>query len=314
MSNQLVTIFGGAGFIGRHLVRLLANKGWRIRVISRQPTLCGHLQPLGEVGQIVVQPVDLSDEQALSAMLEGSTAVINLVGILFESARQKFDDVQGELPGRIARAAAKAGVEHMVHLSAIGADPQSSSAYARSKGQGETAVQQAFQQAVILRPSIIVGPEDGFFNRFASMARIAPALPLIGGGKTKFQPVYVADVAAAIVAAMEQDRAKGGIFELGGPKVYSFAELMRYMLKVIGRKRMLVSLPFGLASLQASFLQLLPNPLLTRDQVELLKFDNVVGAEARGLESLAISPTPIEMIVPDYLARHRPGPTQVARL
>ncbi len=308
MNNPLVTIFGGAGFIGRHLVRALAAKGWRIRVISRSPALCGHLQPLADVGQIVVQSADLDDEEALTALLKGSNAVINLVGILYETSNQRFSDVHGKLPGRIAKAAADAGVQHVVHLSAIGADLESSSAYARSKAEGERAVKEAFGSSVILRPSIVVGPEDDFFNRFAAMARIAPALPLIGGGKTRFQPIYVGDVSAAIVKALELPDAKGKVFELGGPKIYSFAELMRYMLLVIGRKRWLVNLSFGLASFKARFLELLPKPLLTRDQVELLKNDNVVADVAKTLADLQIIPTPIETIVPSYLARYRSSP------
>ncbi len=313
MRNRLITTFGGAGFIGRHLVQSLAAKGWRIRIVSRRPDLCGHLQPLGEVGQIVAQGADLGDDQALDALIDGSDAVVNLIGILFETSRQRFDDVHGKLPGRIAKAAAKAGVRHMVHVSAIGADSQSSSAYARSKAEGERAVRDAFEQAVILRPSIVIGPEDDFFNRFAALARIAPALPLIGGGKTRFQPVYVADVAHAIVAALDLESARGETFELGGPKTYSFAELMRYMLEVIGRRRWLVNVPFGAAMLKARVLELLPSPLLTRDQVELLKSDNVVGDQAKTLADLAISPTPIEIVVPEYLARHRLSHTRVAR-
>lgn len=313
MNNRLITIFGGAGFIGRYLVRTLAAKGWQIRVISRTPDLCGHLQPLGEVGQIVVQPVNCADEQALTALLKDTDAVVNLIGILYETSRQGFDDIHGALPGRIARAASAAGVKQMVHVSAIGADPQSSSAYAKSKALGEQAVKDAFSQAVILRPSIVVGPEDDFFNRFAAMARVLPALPLIGGGKTRFQPIYVADVAAAIMASLELNTAKGQTFELGGPKMYSFADLMRYMLTVIGRKRWLVSLSFNLAAMQARIFELLPSPLLTRDQVELLKSDNIVGENAKTLADLEISATPIEMIVPGYLARYRAGPAEVVR-
>lgn len=313
MNNRLMTVFGGAGFIGRHLVRALVADGWRIRVISRSPDLCGHLQPLGEVGQIVVQSADLADEQALTALLRGSDAVVNLVGILYETSRQRFDDVHGKLPGRIGRAAAAAGVKHMVQLSAIGADPEASSAYARSKAEGERTIKEAFKPAVILRPSIVIGPEDEFFNRFAALTKISPVLPLIGGGKTKFQPIYVADVAAAIVKALDLNAAQGETFELGGPKVYSFAELMRIMLQVIDRKRWLVNLSFGLASFKARFWELLPNPLLTRDQVELLKTDNIVGDGAKTLSDLAILPTPIETVLPDYLARYRSSPTQVAR-
>ena len=305
MDDKLITIFGGGGFVGRHLVRELAVRGWRIRVISRSPGLAGHLQPLGDVGQIVVQSFGSHDEAALSRLLEGSTAVVNLIGILYETSRQRFDAVHGELPGRMASAASSAGAEHFVHVSAIGADEQSSSAYAKSKAKGEVAVKQAFEKAVIIRPSIIVGPEDDFFNRFAAMARILPALPLIGGGNTRFQPVYVGDVARAIVASLEKGDATGKTFEIGGPKTYSFKDLLRYMLDVIGRRRMLIDLPFGVAAIQARIVELLPAPPLTRDQLELLKSDNVVGDKALMLDDLGIAPTPIETVVPSYLARHR---------
>ena len=278
MNDGLITIFGGAGFIGRHLVRALAADGRRIRVVSRSPGLAGHLQPLGDVGQIVVQPLNGTDEAALARLLEGSAAVVNLIGILYETSGQRFDDVHGDFPGRLARAAVTAGAGRMVHVSAIGADEHSASAYARSKAKGEAALREAFGRAVVIRPSIVIGPEDDFFNRFAAMARILPALPLIGGGKTRFQPVYVGDVAGAIKAALERESAAGKTFEIGGPRIYSFEELLRYMLHVIGRRRLLVDLSFGLASLQARFMELLPAPPLTRDQVELLKTDNVVGA------------------------------------
>jgi NADH dehydrogenase len=314
MRGRVITIFGGTGFIGRHVVRRLAARGDRIRVISRNWRVHGRdLQPMGNVGQIVGGPADLKSEPALTEVLTGSHAVINLIGILYETKRQKFEEIQGELPGRIGRAAAAAGVGRMVQISAIGADPNSSSAYARSKAQGEEAVRAAFADAAIMRPSIVVGPEDGFFNRFAAMARLLPALPLIGGGETRFQPVWVGDVASAIVEALERDDARGETFELGGPKVYSFAELMRYMLRVIGRRRLLVPLPFGLAELQARFLELLPVPPLTRDQVELLKVDNVVAPDARTFTDLGITPTPIELVVPDYLARYRARPAALAQ-
>ncbi|MGI9505850.1 MAG: complex I NDUFA9 subunit family protein [Geminicoccaceae bacterium] len=311
MHDRMITIFGGAGFLGRHLVRKLAADGWRIRVISRTPGLAGHLQPLGEVGQIVVQPFVGKDEASMDQMLQGSSAVVNLIGILYQTSKQRFDDVQGGLPGLIARTAAKAGVARMVHVSAIGADAQSSSAYARSKAKGENAVREAFPGAVIIRPSIVIGPEDSFFNRFAAIARTSPALPLIGGGKTRFQPVYVGDVANAIVAGLEQADAAGRTFDVGGPKTYSFEELLRYMLDVIGRRRMLVKIPFGVAALQARFLELLPVPPLTRDQLELLKTDNVVSEDALTLSDLGIEPTPIELVVPSYLARHRVLPDRL---
>jgi uncharacterized protein YbjT (DUF2867 family) len=314
MRNRLITIFGGTGFIGRHLVRRLTDRGARILVISRDPARGGHLQPMGDVGQIVVERADLASEEALGRVLRGAFATINLIGILYEQRRGQFEQVHGELPGRIARAAAAEGLERMVQMSAIGADPSSSSAYARSKAQGEARVREALPRATIVRPSIVVGPEDGFFNRFAAMARLSPVLPLIGGGRTRFQPVYVGDVAAAIVAALERDDAPGETFELGGPQVYSFAELMRYLLQAIDRRRMLMPLSFDLARLQARFLELLPVPPLTRDQVELLKTDNVVAEGAKGLQDLGVTPTPIELIVPEYLARYRRFPIRMARL
>jgi uncharacterized protein YbjT (DUF2867 family) len=314
MRGRVITIFGGTGFIGRHVVRRLAARGDRIRVISRNWRVHGRdLQPMGNVGQIVGGPVDLKSEPALAEALTGSHGVINLIGILYETRRQKFEEIQGELPGRIGRAAAAAGVGRMVQISAIGADATSNSAYARSKAQGEEAVRAAFADAAIIRPSIVVGPEDGFFNRFAAMARLLPALPLIGGGETRFQPVWVGDVASAIVEALERDEARGETFEIGGPKVYSFEELMRYMLRVIGRRRLLVPLSFKLAELQARVLELLPVPPLTRDQVELLKVDNVVAPDARTLIDLGITPTPIELVVPDYLARYRARPPELAQ-
>jgi uncharacterized protein YbjT (DUF2867 family) len=313
MHSGLITVFGGTGFIGRHLVRRLAARELRIRVVSRNWRVHGRvLQPMGDVGQIVGGPVDLSSEPALAQLLAGSDAVINLIGILHETRRQTFAEVHGELPGRIARAAVAAGITRMVQISAIGADPNARSAYARSKAQGEEAVRAALPTATILRPSIVVGPEDGFFNRFAAMARLLPALPLIGGGRTRFQPVWVGDVADAIVAGLEREDARGETYELGGPKVYSFAELMRYMLKVVGRRRLLLPLSFELATLQARVLELLPAPPLTRDQVELLKTDNVVGAHARSLADLGITPTPIELVVPDYLVRYRARPAALA--
>lgn len=306
MRNQLFTIFGGTGFIGRYVVERLADRRARILAISRSPRSRGvHLQPLGAVGQIVVQSADLSSEAALRRAVAGAAGVVNLIGILHETRRQPFAEVHGALPGRIAAAARAEGVPRMVHISAIGADAGSASAYARSKAEGERRVREEFPAATILRPSIVIGPEDGFFNRFAALARVLPALPLIGGGSTRFQPVYVGDVAGAVVAALERDDCQGRSYELGGPQIYTFAELMRYMLQVIGRRRLLIDVPFGLANLQARFLELLPAPPLTRDQVELLKHDNVVSPGMPGLEALGITPTPIELIVPQYLVLYR---------
>jgi uncharacterized protein YbjT (DUF2867 family) len=305
MRNRLFTVFGGTGFIGRYVVGRLADRGARLRVISRNPHAHGpHLQPLGGVDQTVVQSTDLSSEAGLRRAVAGAAGVINLIGILHETRRQQFAEVHGALPGRIAAAAAAEGVGRMVQISAIGADPGSASAYARSKAEGERRVLGALPGATILRPSIVIGPEDAFFNRFAALARVLPALPLIGGGRTRFQPVYVGDVAGGVVAALERDDAPGRIYELGGPQTYTFAELMRYMLRVLGRRRLLLDVPFGMAMLQARFLELLPEPLLTRDQVELLKVDNVVTPGAPDLRELGIIPTPIELIVPKYLVRH----------
>jgi NADH dehydrogenase len=312
--NRLITVFGGTGFIGRHLVRRLVGQGARVLVVSRNPSRGYHLQPMGRVGQILVERVDLGSEQALARALSGARGVVNLIGIMYETRHQRFDEVQGALPGRIAKVAADAGVERMVQLSAIGADPASRSVYARSKAEGERRVLEALPSATIIRPSIVVGPEDGFFNRFAEMARWLPALPLIGGGKTRFQPVYVGDVAGAIVAGLTRADAAGQTYELGGPQVYSFAELMRYMLGVVDRRRLLLPISFATADLQARLLELLPTPLLTRDQVELLKTDNVVAEGAKALADLDISPTPIELIVPEYLARYRAAAARMARL
>jgi uncharacterized protein YbjT (DUF2867 family) len=315
MRQRLFTIFGGTGFIGRYVVSRLCERGARLRVISRSPTTHGHhLQPLGRVDQIVVQSADLSSEAALRRAVAGSAGVVNLIGILHETRRHRFAEVQGALPGRIAAAARAEGAARMVQVSAIGADPASSSAYARSKAEGERRVFEAFPDATVLRPSIVIGPEDAFFNRFAALARLLPALPLLGGGGTRFQPVYVGDVAQAVVAALERDDCPGKVYELGGPQVYTFAELMRYMLKVVGRRRLLPTVPFGLAKFQARFLELLPEPPLTRDQVELLKVDNVADPGMPGLQALGITPTPIELIVPQYLARYRAAHARMARL
>jgi NADH dehydrogenase len=302
MKTQLVTIFGGSGFLGRHTVRALARAGYRIKVATRHPNRAFFLRPLGSVGQIDFVKCDVADAEAVARALSGAKAVVNLTGILFQSG-QTFAEVQAGGAANIAKAAAAAGVNALVHISAIGADAESDSVYAVTKAEGEAAVREAFPQAVILRPSIIFGPEDGFFNKFAEMARFFPALPLIGGGKTRFQPVFVGDVARAILAGLS--RQDGRTYELGGPSIYSFKELLQLILREIGRKRALVPVPFGIASLQAAFLQLLPKPLLTVDQVKLLKRDNVVSATASGLVDLGIEPTSVEAVIPSYLWRYR---------
>jgi NADH dehydrogenase len=307
-TETVVTVFGGSGFLGRHVVRALARQGYRIRVAVRRPHLAGHLQPLGRVGQIHAVQANLRYPESVQAAARDSDAIVNLVGILFESGRQRFDAVHSEGAETVARAAASLNAE-LVHISAIGADENSPSQYARTKAMAEKRVLAAHPKAVILRPSIIFGPEDSFFNRFAAMARFAPALPLIGGGHTRFAPVFAGDVASAVAAAMEERARAGQIYELGGPETRSFKELMQFMLKTIGRQRMLVPLPFPIAKLQASFLQLLPKPLLTVDQVELLRRDNVVSEAARQdgrtLTGLGIEPLAMESVVPLYLARFR---------
>jgi uncharacterized protein YbjT (DUF2867 family) len=312
--HRLVTIFGGTGFIGRHLILRLAARGARIQVISRHPGRGRHLQPMGNVGQIVTRRADIGSEEALAAVIGGSWAVVNLVAILYETRRQSFEAVHVDLAGRIARAAKAAGAERFLHISALGADAASPAAYARTKAAGEAAVRDAFPEATIFRPSVVVGPEDGYFNRFAEMARFLPALPLIGGGKTRFQLVWVGDVADAMVAALEREDARGKTYELGGPRAYTFEETMRWMLEVIGRRRFLVPISFKLASLKARVLELAPAPLLTRDQVELLKVDNVVSEGALTLADLGVKATPMELVVPDYLARYRPYPSRAVRL
>jgi uncharacterized protein YbjT (DUF2867 family) len=302
MNTNLVTVFGGSGFLGRHTVRALARAGWRIKVATRHPASGFFLRPLGTVGQIDFVKCDVADAESVAHAVMGSSALINLTGILFQKG-QTFEDVQAEGAANIARAAAATGATALVHVSAIGADLESDSLYSVSKAKGEQAVREAFPNAVILRPSIIFGPEDGFFNKFAAMARFFPALPLIGGGHTRFQPVFVGDVAQAIATALTvQD---GRTYELGGPGVYSFKELLQLILRETGRKRALVPLPFALASLKAMFLQLLPKPLLTLDQVRLLKKDNVVAPTAAGLADLGITPTSVEAVIPSYLWRYR---------
>jgi uncharacterized protein YbjT (DUF2867 family) len=303
MSTNLVTVFGGSGFLGRHTVRALARAGWRIKVATRHPARGFFLRPLGTVGQIDFVKCDVSDAESVAHAVMGSSAVINLTGILFQKG-QTFEDVQVEGATNVAQAAARAGVGALVHVSAIGADPESDSSYAETKALGEQAVREAFADAVILRPSIIFGPEDGFFNKFAGMARFSPVLPLVGGGHTRFQPVFVGDVAQAIVTALG-DAARGRTYELGGPGVYSFKELLQLILRETGRRRALLPLPFGLASFKAAFLQMLPNPILTMDQVKLLKKDNVVAPTAAGLADLGITPTSVEAVIPSYLWRFR---------
>jgi NADH dehydrogenase len=303
--QRLATVFGGSGFIGRYVVTNLARDGWLVRAAVRRPDEALFLKTAGVVGQVTPVAANVRDRASVARAVAGADAVVNLIGILAEGGKQRFQAVQAEGARTIAEEAARAGARHLVHISAIGADAKSDSTYARTKAEGEAGVRQAFPSATILRPSIVFGPEDGFFNRFAKMAMLSPALPLIGGGKTRFQPVYVGDVAAAVMTAIATPAAAGQTYELAGPKIYSFAELMRLMLHEIGRKRALVPLPFAIASLMGAILQCLPMPQLTLDQVRQLKRDNLPGAGSAGLSDLGITPTSVESILPTYLDRYR---------
>ena len=307
-ADTLITIFGGSGFLGRHVVRALAGLEYRIRVAVRRPDLAGHLQPLGRVGQIHAVQANVRNRASVAAAVRGSDVVINLVGILFESGRQRFETVQAFGAESVALAAAAENAV-MIHVSAIGADEHSRSAYARSKAEGERLVLAATPEATIFRPSVVFGPNDDFFNRFAALARMVPALPLVGGGATRFQPVYAGDVAEAIAKAVAGQAGAGKVYELGGPEVMTFKEILQYVLATIGRRRLLVPIPFWAAKLKAFFFEFMPKPVLTRDQVELLRSDNVVSdaarAESRTLEGLGIVPRSAEAIVPSYLWRFR---------
>jgi len=307
MGYRRVAVIGASGFIGRYVVKRLAARGAVIAAVVRNVEAALFLQPMGDVGQIARFSASILDETRLAAAIAGSDAVVNLVGILHESGGQRFEATHREGAARLGSLARAAGVKHLVHISAIGADPASPSAYARSKAEGEQSLRAAFPEAVILRPSVVFGPEDDFFNRFATLAQLLPALPLIGGGKTRFQPVYVGDVADAVVAALDDPAATGRTYELGGPRIYTFRTLMELVLAETRRKCLLLPLPWTLASLQASFLEWLPTPPLTRDQVKLLKHDNVVSPGALTLKDLGIEPTAVEAIVPSYLDRYRRG-------
>jgi uncharacterized protein YbjT (DUF2867 family) len=306
--DTLVTVFGGSGFLGRNVVRALAKRDFRIRVAVRRPELAGHLQPLGKVGQIHAVQANLRYPASVEAAMRDSHVAINLVGILAEGGAQTFDAVQGKGAATVAQAANAVGAR-MVHVSALGADENSPSRYARAKATGEKAVLAAIPSAVIMRPSVVFGPEDQFSNRFAALARMSPALPLIGGA-TRMQPVYVGDVAAAVADAVDGKAKSGATYELGGPEVLTMREIMEAIFAIIGRERMLVPLPFGLAKLKSMFLQFAPGALkLTPDQVELLRADNLVSDAARTagltLEGLGITPDSLEAVAPQYLWRFR---------
>jgi len=307
--DTLVTVYGGSGFLGRHVIRALAKRDYRVRVGVRRPDLAGHLQPLGKVGQIHAVQANLRYPASVQAAARGASVIVNLVGILSESGAQTFDAVQAKGAEAVARAASEIGAR-VVHVSAIGADANSTSRYARAKAAGEAAVLAAAPSATIFRPSVVFGPEDHFTNRFAGLARISPMLPLIGGGLTKLQPVYVGDVATAVANAVDGKTQPGAVYELGGPEVMTMRKVLEIILKITHRNSMLMSLPFPLAKLQAAFLQFAPGDLkLTPDQVELLRSDNVVSdaAKAAGLtlEGLGVTPDSLEAVAPSYLWRFR---------
>ena len=326
MTHHIVTVFGGSGFLGRHLIKRLVAQDITVRVAVRRMDHAIFLKPLGDVGQIVPMSVDVNDTEAIAVAVDGAETVINLIGILFERGKRTFERIHVDGARAIATAAHRAGVKQFIQVSAIGADEASTAKYAQSKARGENAVQTAFPGATVIRPSVIFGPEDNFFNLFASLSRLSPVLPVIGcpfppkrvpdsffafdiygNGGTKFQPVYVGDVAEAIVTILKDASRQGKTYELGGPNIYSFKEIMELMLDQIKRRRFLMPLPFWFAKIQAFFFEFLPTPLLTRDQVELMKQDNVVGEKALEFNDLGISPASAEGILPTYLQRYRVG-------
>jgi len=311
MGEKLVTVFGGSGFVGRHVVRRLAKDGWRIRVAVRRPADAYFLPPLGDVGQIAILKCDIREEGQVGALVAGADAIVNLVGILRPAGGQSFQAIHAEGAASIAVAAAKAGVKRLVHISAIGAAAGAKSRYARSKAEGEARVRSAFPAATILRPSIVFGPEDHFFNRFAALMRFARfVFPIFGGGKTKFQPVYVGDVALAVATALRSDAALGKTFELGGPVVYSFKDLLQFIARATQRNPLFIPIPFWMLDLGALLTGWLPGAPITYDQAKLLRADTVVAGPHAGaigaLADLAIEPTAVEAVVPSYLWAYRP--------
>lgn len=305
-TRNVATVFGGSGFIGRHVVKRLAHKGFVVRVAVRDPEAGLFLKTAGAVGQIVPLFASLENEATVHRAVEGAGLVVNLVGILAERHAGDFRRIHAEGAGRVARLAAAAGVERLVHMSAIGADPASPSRYGTSKAAGEQAVRAAFPAATILRPSVVFGPDDQFFNRLGALAQLSPVMPVIAGS-SKMQPVYVGDVADATMAALERADAAGALYELGGPRVWSFRELVAYILQETGRHRLMLDVPMAVARFHTPFLELMPGKPLTRDQLLMLSRDNVVAAGMPGLVELGVMPTPVELVVPGYLRRFQPG-------
>jgi len=307
MRYRRFVVVGASGFVGRYVVKHLAAEGGVIAAVSRTASAAGYLKPMGDVGQIALIDANITDRDRLARLVDGAEGVINATGILYQRGTQRFQTLHETGPASLAALAAAAGVRRFVHISALGADPASPALYGRSKAAGEAAVRAAFPAATILRPSLIFGPEDSFFNRFAAIARVSPFLPLIGGGRTRFAPVFVGDVAAAVAAALDREDAPGRTYELGGPRGETLRALFELILREINRRRLLLPVPFGVAAVLGSFTGLLPKPLLTRDQVRMLQRDSVPASGAPGLAALGIDPTALELILPTYLNRFRRG-------
>jgi len=306
-NQKIIAIFGAGGFIGKYLMRQLTKLDYRIKVATRNPYLKGYLKPLGNPGQIELFKTNIFNPKDVKQVLKNCGFAINLVGILYETRKQKFSQVHAKFPYLLSNLCNEAGVKNLIHISALGVREGHVSRYMQSKLEGEKNIQNVFKSSVILRPSLIFGPEDKFFNTFASIAQFSPALPLIGGGKIKFSPIYVGDIAKAIVKVLKLNNSESKIYELGGPENYSFRELMEILLEEIKKKRFLIPIPFGVAKFQSYFLQMMPNPLLTPDQVEMLKYNNIVSGEHPTLEDLGISGKTIQSILPKYIYRFRTG-------
>ena len=306
-NQRIIAIFGAGGFIGKHLIRNLTKLDYRIKIATRSPYLKGYLKPLGNPGQIELFKTNIFNEEDVKNVLKNCDLVINLVGILYETRKQKFNHIHSRFPQLLSNLCNEQGIKNLVHVSALGVKEKHNSLYMQSKLEGEKNIQDTFKPSVILRPSVVFGPEDKFFNTFASLAQFSPALPLVGGGKTKFAPIYVGDVAKAIAKAVELNNSEPKIYELGGPENYSFKELMEILLTEIKKKRFLIPIPFGAAKFQSYFLQMMPNPLLTPDQVELLKHHNIVSGDYPTLKDLGITGTPIQSILSKYIYRFREG-------
>ena len=306
-NQKIIAIFGAGGFLGKHLMRELTKLDYRVKVATRNPYLKGYLKPLGSPGQIELFKTNIFDQESVKQVLKNCDLAINLVGILYETRKQKFNQIHSQFPHLLSNLCNELGTKNLIHVSALGVRERHTSQYMQSKLQGEKNIQDNFKPSVILRPSVVFGPEDKFFNTFVSIAQFSPVLPLIGGGKTKFVPIYVGDVAKAVVKTLDLNNTEPEIYELGGPKNYSFKELMEILLIEIKKKRFLIPIPFGMAKFQSYFLQMMSNPLLTPDQVEMLKHNNIVSGDYPTLKDLGVSGTPIHNILPKYIYRFRTG-------